>query len=323
MSGTQVGNANVRVAAVIVTYNRKQLLGECIDALLAQSFPLAGIVLIDNAGTDGTAALLEEKGYLENELIEYIRMPVNGGGAGGFHEGVKRAYEQGYEWLWLMDDDVEPVPNALSTMLSYSNVSACIQACKVFKDGASEGWEQWASFDDSGRRTTSDEQNADFIVARTGCFEGMLIHREIIAKIGLPDKRFFLGGDDVAYGYLASKHTQVIYVREPCFLKKMNKFGYPGLLQRMRDRFLNHRSYRFYFLCVRNEILLYGYMRDRVRASRFSIRIGRMLVMHSVTTLIFERSLVNFSALWRGTIQGYGLLTSPSREFDLRTLVQH
>lgn len=320
MSGTQAGNANVRVAAVIVTYNRKQLLCECIDALVAQSFPLAGIVLIDNAGSDGTGALLKERGYLESGLCKYNRMPVNTGGAGGFHEGVKRAYEEGYDWLWLMDDDVEPVPNALSTMLSYSNVSECIQACKVFKDGASEGWERWASFDDSGRRTTSDEQNAEFVVARTGCFEGMLIHREIIAKIGFPDKRFFLGGDDTAYGYLASKHTQVIYIREPCFLKKMNKFGYPRLLQRMRDRFLNRRSTRFYFLCVRNELLLYGYMRDRVRASRFSVRIGKMLLMHSVTTLIFERSVVNFSALWRGTFQGYGLLTSPWREFDLSTM---
>jgi len=60
--------------------------------------------------------------------------------AGGFHEGVKRAYDEGYDWLWLMDDDVEPVPDALSTMLSYSSVSECIQGSKIFKDGESEGW---------------------------------------------------------------------------------------------------------------------------------------------------------------------------------------
>ena len=148
----------------------------------------------------------------------------------------------------------------------------------------------------------------------------MLIHRQIVSKIGFPDKRFFVGGDDVAYGYLASKHTRVIYIREACFLKKINKFGYPRLLQRMRDRFLNRRSYRFYFLCVRNEILLYSYMRDKVRASRFSVRIGQLLLMHSVTTLIFERSPSNFAALWRGAFQGYGLLMSPWKDFDLRTL---
>ena len=89
----------------------------------------------------------------------------------------------------------------------------------------------------------------------------------------------------------------------------------------MRDRFLNRRSYRFYFLEVRNEFLMYGYMRDKVRASRFSIRIGKMLLMHSVMhNILFERSLSNFAALWQGAFQGYLLLTSPWPEFDLTTL---
>ncbi len=278
-----VEEAKDAVAAVVVTFNRKELLCECLDALLAQTFPVSRIVLVDNASTDGTYELLAEKGYLERGIFDYFRLPINSGGAGGFHEGVKRAYEAGFDWLWLMDDDVEPMPGALERMISYANVSQCIQGCKVYRDGQSEGWERWASFDESGRPTTSSEtQNPDYIIAQTGCFEGMLIHRPIVSKIGFPDKRFFLKGDDLAYGYMASKHTRVIYLREACFLKKVNKLGYPGLLQRMRDRFLNRRSYRFYFLEVRNEFLMYGYMRDKVRASRFSIRIGKMLLMHSV-----------------------------------------
>jgi rhamnopyranosyl-N-acetylglucosaminyl-diphospho-decaprenol beta-1,3/1,4-galactofuranosyltransferase len=303
------------VAAVVVTFNRKVLLCECLDALLAQNVAVDRIVLIDNASSDGTEDYLREKGYLGNELIDYVRMPINGGGAGGFHEGVRRAYEAGFTWLWLMDDDVEPFPYALKKMLPHANVSSCIQACKVFRDGQSEEWERWADIDDSGRRIPSlESQSHEYIHAQTGCFEGMLIHRQIVSKIGFPDKRFFVGGDDVAYGYLASKHTQVIYIREACFLKKINKFGYPRLLQRMRDRFLHRRSYRFYFLCIRNEILLYGYMRDKVRASRFSVRIGKLLLMHSVTTLFFERSFSNFAALWRGAFQGYTLLASPFKE---------
>jgi rhamnopyranosyl-N-acetylglucosaminyl-diphospho-decaprenol beta-1,3/1,4-galactofuranosyltransferase len=314
-------DANVSVAAVVVTFNRKELLCECLDALRTQTIPLSRIVLVDNASTDGTAELLAEKGYLESGTFDYIRLPINSGGAGGFHEGVKRAYEAGFEWLWLMDDDVEPMPGALEKMLSRENVSQCIQGCKVFKDGQSEDWERWANIDDSGRRFASQEpQSREYIKAQTGCFEGMLIHRQIVSKIGFPDKRFFVGGDDVAYGYLASKYTQVIYIREACFLKKINKFGHPRLLQRMRDRFLNRRSRRFYFFCVRNEILLYGYMRDSVRVGRFSVRIGKMLLIHSVTTLLFERSLSNFAALWRGAFQGYVLLASPWREFDLTTL---
>jgi rhamnopyranosyl-N-acetylglucosaminyl-diphospho-decaprenol beta-1,3/1,4-galactofuranosyltransferase len=313
--------AEGKVAAVIVTFNRKELLCECLDALLAQTAPLDRIVLVDNASTDGTGGLLAERGYLKNKTVDYVLLPVNSGGAGGFHEGVKRAYERGFAWMWLMDDDVEPMAGALEKMLSHADVSQCIQGCKVFRDGQSENWERWANIDESGRRSPALEpQTAEYVSAQTGCFEGMLIHREIVSKIGFPDKRFFIGGDDVAYGYLASKQTKVIYIREPLFLKKINKFGRPRLLQRMRDRFLNRRSRRFYFLSVRNEILLYSYMRDKVRASRFSTRIARMLLLHSMTTLLFERSFTNFGALWRGTMQGYRLMSSPKREFDLRML---
>jgi hypothetical protein len=89
------------------------------------------------------------------------------------------------EWLWLMDDDVEPMPRALDKMLSHANVSQCIQGRNVFRDGQSEDWERWANIDDSGCRSASREpQSREYISALTGCFEGMLIHRKIVSKIG-------------------------------------------------------------------------------------------------------------------------------------------
>jgi GT2 family glycosyltransferase len=315
-------NEKARVAAVVVTFNRKQFLCECLDALLAQTAPLARIVLVDNASTDGTSDLLAEKGYLENGICTYVRLPINTGGAGGFHEGVKRAYEEGFDWMWLMDDDVEPVPHALSTMLAYSDVSRCIQACKVFENGDSEYWEQWASIQKSGSRGASKgPHHPQFIKAQTGCFEGMLIHRQTISAIGFPDPRFFIGCDDVAYGYLASKHTQVIYIRQACFVKKIRRgWRDHDLLQRLRDRFCDRRSPRFYFLSVRNELLLYTYICDAVKASRFHIRIVGLLLRYSIVTLVFERSIANCWALWRGTFQGYSLLISPCKECDVSGL---
>ena len=46
-------------------------------------------------------------------------MHENTGGAGGFHEGVKRAYKKGYDWLWLMDDDVEVKEDTLEKLGKY------------------------------------------------------------------------------------------------------------------------------------------------------------------------------------------------------------
>ncbi|MDW8464040.1 MAG: glycosyltransferase [Geminocystis sp.] len=147
------------VCAIVVTYNRKKLLLECLEAIRRQTRPVQGIYIIDNASTDGTPEFLKENGYI-NELppenlakpwereftienlvdgkeirVYYVRMHENTGGAGGFHEGVKRAYEKGYDWLWLMDDDVEPLPDGLHKQLSYKHLGLCMHPTKVTIDG--------------------------------------------------------------------------------------------------------------------------------------------------------------------------------------------
>ncbi len=99
--------------AVVVTYNRKELLIECLESLIEQSRTLDAILIIDNASTDGTPELLLKNRYIDhlppmdlqepyeltsnkNQIpIHYIRMHINTGGAGGFHEGLKRAYDTG------------------------------------------------------------------------------------------------------------------------------------------------------------------------------------------------------------------------------------
>jgi rhamnopyranosyl-N-acetylglucosaminyl-diphospho-decaprenol beta-1,3/1,4-galactofuranosyltransferase len=118
-----------RIAAIVVTYNRKQLLGECVDSLLRQTHPPDALYVIDNCSTDGTCEFLVEKGLISpvecggNQPVEtvcrkirnpqsairnqavsaievhYVRLPENAGGAGGFAEGMQRAVGAGFTWL--------------------------------------------------------------------------------------------------------------------------------------------------------------------------------------------------------------------------------
>jgi rhamnopyranosyl-N-acetylglucosaminyl-diphospho-decaprenol beta-1,3/1,4-galactofuranosyltransferase len=104
-----------RVSAVVVTYNRKALLVECLRALLAQTAPLEAVHVVDNASTDGTRELLAEEGLLDR--VTFHRLDVNGGSSGGFAHGVAVARETGAEWLWVMDDDAEPERECLQRLL--------------------------------------------------------------------------------------------------------------------------------------------------------------------------------------------------------------
>lgn len=103
--------------AIVVTFNRKKLLANCLRALLNQSFPLSAVIVVDNASTDGTEAYLKEQGLLDNSgRVIYERLSDNTGGAGGFNRGVEIALKAGYQWFWLMDDDAEPQPDAFEML---------------------------------------------------------------------------------------------------------------------------------------------------------------------------------------------------------------
>jgi rhamnopyranosyl-N-acetylglucosaminyl-diphospho-decaprenol beta-1,3/1,4-galactofuranosyltransferase len=106
-----------RVLAVVVTYNRKAMLAECLAALARQTHPLAGVILVDNASTDGTEAYVAQTGAAGALEVAYVRVTRNGGGAEGFHYGVKHALARPSDWLWLMDDDCEPADGCLAALL--------------------------------------------------------------------------------------------------------------------------------------------------------------------------------------------------------------
>lgn len=212
------------VAAVIVTYNRKELLVLCIQGILSQTIKPQKIFIIDNNSTDGTESHLLQTGLANNQSIIYIKLDKNTGGAGGFNVGCDLASQEGFEWLWLMDDDVVPTDSALENQLKYRNISHCIHPRKVFEDGTSFLWEQ-IFCPQTGKPFNlydiSFEKEKEWCPVNVGCFEGMLINKSLIQKIGLPDPRFFICDDDTMYGFLASLYTNNIYVRDAVFIKKI------------------------------------------------------------------------------------------------------
>jgi GT2 family glycosyltransferase len=111
------------VRAVVVTHNRSELLLGCLEALAGQTHPVEGAIVVDNASTDGTPDALASAGVRSRLPIDYIRLSRNGGGAEGFHYGLRAALDTDADWIWLMDDDCEPAPDALATLLAAPRAS--------------------------------------------------------------------------------------------------------------------------------------------------------------------------------------------------------
>jgi GT2 family glycosyltransferase len=101
------------VVAVVVTHNRRELLLECLQAIDAQSRPVDEVIVVDNASADRTADAVAER----FPGVRLHRLDENIGGAGGFAYGVAVARSDA-DLLWLMDDDVAPLPDALEQLLA-------------------------------------------------------------------------------------------------------------------------------------------------------------------------------------------------------------
>lgn len=199
------------VAAVVVTYNRKKLLDECLQALLRQTRSLDRIIVIDNASTDGTPEFLAQKGYFSNPIIDYVRLPENTGGAGGFHEGIKHGYKGGFSFLWLMDDDTIAQEKALAELITtYERFDPdhrpLLLASKVtWNDGCIHPMNiPGIKVEDVERLFLAVSHST--LSLRSSSFVSVLLHRSLIEKFGLPLAKYFIWNDDVEYTARILRH---------------------------------------------------------------------------------------------------------------------
>lgn len=129
--------SEIKLLALIITYNRLPLLKECIQALLGQTWNPFDILVIDNHSTDGTWEYLQT---LEGkDGISFLRLEQNTGGSGGFHIGIREALRRGYSHIWLMDDDTVPDIHAAERLLSADRLLGeygFLVSLPVWKDGS-------------------------------------------------------------------------------------------------------------------------------------------------------------------------------------------
>lgn len=189
-----------QIAAIVVTYNRKELLHQCIEKLLAQQKAACDILIVDNASTDGTGAEIQALAKRQPHLF-YRNTGANLGGAGGFNFGVRWAVETGYSYLWLMDDDTLPCPNALAELWNaheqlqgnYGWLSSVVlwtdgTECKMNRPKLKKSFYKYLHCLKYG-----------IIQAEQSTFVSLFLKKETVHSVGLPIKEFFIWGDDIEY----------------------------------------------------------------------------------------------------------------------------
>lgn len=212
----------MNVIAVVVTYNRRELLKRNLSCLRANR-PVASIVVVNNGSTDGTTEWLTE----QKDLI--VIHQENVGGSGGFYRGIQQAFQMGADWIWCMDDDVFPRPDCMEHLLQHADdPSVGILAPRRLMEGNifTNDFQQvnltnpFASM--YQKRLKKQQVDEPTEICGTA-FEGLCIRREAVEAIGLPNKDLFIFCDDTDYclrAVLAS--YKILYI--PSALMDKQKF---------------------------------------------------------------------------------------------------
>lgn len=198
-SGT---SAKPRVFVVVLNYNGKDVLPECLRSLSRSNYPNVEVCVADNASTDGSPEWVEH----EMPSVQVLRNGRNLGWSGGNNAGIRRALSRGAEYVWILNNDVEVEPDCLSQMIGHAKehpdvgvLSPCIYYFeprdRIWFAG---GWNDAEHFKMSHCARVDEFRrlpNASRFVS--GC--AMLVRRDVFRATGLIDERFFMYCEDADF----------------------------------------------------------------------------------------------------------------------------
>jgi len=277
-----------KVAAIVVTYNRKELLAENLEALLDQSYKIEKIFVVDNKSTDGTIEFLEMKGLKNNSSIKILELDENLGGAGGFYHGLENALDGGYDWYWLMDDDCLPEHTCLEALLNSEKGDYLTPLVLSREDKTACVWH------DAKPGTGLTEM-------KSIPFNGALISKRVVKDIGLPKKEFFIFCDDVEYSLRAKKNNYRLYLNTDAILY------HPVNNSQIISAFFN----KFKIPVFKTRIKQYCYIRNNIyiaKRYREHSSFYKDLVKQIYYAIFIDRKMFKtvFSAICHGITDNFG-----------------
>lgn len=241
------------IHTIVVTFNRADLLMQCIRGILQQKNHSTHILIIDNASTDGTSSKVKNSGLLNDQSAELLSLSLNSGGAGGFSTGLTHAVTGGAEWIWMMDDDAEPHPEALAELMKVATDPNNLYGSLAVA-GDETAWETTLLNPPRGKVSRVADMPIQAEVEMLPLL-GLLVHRDLVAKIGVPDAGFFIAGDDAEYCVRARRAGAKIIVAGRSHIKHPNSNASHVNLMGRQITYLSLQPWKRYY-DTRNRLLI-------------------------------------------------------------------
>ena len=232
---------DVRVVAVVTTWNRLLLLEECLAALAGQTHRPAVAVVVDNACTDGTPQRLDALARRHADL-DVVHLSTNVGGAGGFAVGIERALTHAPDLLWLLDDDTVPTKTAADELvgawLAYSEAArgrprgrstarrpAVLASKVVWTDGRDHPMNTPRAKPDAlpGERRAA--ARVGCVPIRSASFVSVMCDAGVVARRGVPVADYFVWNDDFEYTTRLLRGNRGLYCPASVVVHKTGTFG--------------------------------------------------------------------------------------------------
>lgn len=216
----------VSVVAVVVAYNRRDLLKEALDALALQSHRLAGVVVVDNRSDDDSEVVASEHPI----GAEVLSLSRNTGGAGGFAAGIAHALSVfDPECVWLMDDDTIPTPTALEELIrareEYPEPVALLGSRVVWHDGRDHPMNTPRRRPGATGDEIKDSVAVGAVPVRSSSFVSMLVDTRAVRFHGLPVADYFIWNDDFEFSCRLLRRGIGLYVPTSVVEHRTKVFG--------------------------------------------------------------------------------------------------
>ncbi len=294
----------MQVSAVVVAYNRRELLVEALRALGAQTVPLDSIVVIDNASTDGSADAARGAAP-EADVVSLER---NTGGAGGFAVGIERAISRhSADLVWIMDDDTIPTAGALEELLrvreEHPARPVVLASRVVWTDGTDHPMNTPRRKPFAGRAERRAADSVGAVAVRSASFVSSLVDAGAIRQSGLPIAEYFIWNDDFEFTARLLRAGRGVYC--------------PGSVVTHKTRLLASTDVdpgsRFYYE-VRNKIWLFRHS-NALYAVEKPLYIGVSIVRWAKTLLRSADRSTLLYGLRKGTRDGFARPPSSNSDF--------